>query len=45
MGECLECARADWELCKLIESENFIRMPGKENSGGIPDMTRTVNRG
>ena len=44
MGACLECDRADWELCKLIESENFIRMSGKEHIGDAADMTRTVNR-
>lgn len=30
LGTCMECDRADWELCKLIESEEFIRMSGKE---------------
>jgi len=30
LGTCLECDRGDWELCKLIESEEFIRMSGKE---------------
>ena len=30
MGACLECDRADWELCKLIDEEKFIFMPAKD---------------
>jgi hypothetical protein len=24
MGTCLECERSDWELCKIINQENYI---------------------
>ncbi len=30
MGTCLECDRADWLLCGLIDSEKFIFMNGKD---------------
>ena len=30
MGACLECDRGDWELCKLIDQENYIFMPAQD---------------
>lgn len=26
LGTCAECDRVDWELCKLIDSEDYIFM-------------------
>lgn len=30
MGACLECDRGDWELCKLIDGEEYIFMPAQD---------------
>lgn len=31
LGTCSECDKADWLLCGLIDSENFIFMSAKES--------------
>jgi len=46
MGSCLDCDRADWELCKLIDAEEYIRMSGKDHVGDANEMMkRTVAHG
>lgn len=46
MGSCLDCDRVDWELCKTIESEEFIRMSDKDHTGDAKEiMKRTVAHG
>ena len=42
MGACLECDRGDWELCKLIDQEDYIFMPAQDKKVVANDKVEMV---